>query len=69
MLHVSKMYSIMIHQPTPLLALALSVFFLFFFFNKLLTDKVIRVLENILAAIAVVIEGKMEGALYISQKY
>lgn len=55
----------MIHQPTPLLALALSVFLL----NKLLTDKVIRVLENILAAGTVVIEGKMEGTLYISQKH
>lgn len=50
------MYSIMIHQPPPLLALELSGFFFFF---KVLTDKVIRVLENILAAGAVVIEGKM----------
>lgn len=48
------------HQPTPLLALALSVFF-FFFFNKLLTDEVIRVLENTLPVGAVVIEDKGKG--------
>lgn len=58
----------MIQQPTSLLALALSVF-CFCFFNKLLTDKVIRVLEKILAVGAVFIEGKREGSLYISQKY
>lgn len=53
----------MIHQPSPLVALALSAF------NTLLTDKVIRVLENILAVEVVVIEGKTEGSLYIFQKY
>lgn len=34
MLYVSKMYSIVIHQPTLLLALALSGFFPFFFLTK-----------------------------------